>query len=49
VNFGNSNIRMRVNGRTFRVAESADPIGYVLRPGREPRRLSAERRPDCSE
>jgi cytoskeleton protein RodZ len=48
-NFGNSSVRMRVNGKTYRVAESADPIGYVLRPGREPRRLTAEQRPDCSE
>jgi cytoskeleton protein RodZ len=47
-NFGNSNVRMRVNGRTYRVAESAEPIGYVLRPGREPRRLADDERPDCS-
>jgi cytoskeleton protein RodZ len=47
-NFGNDNIRMRVNGKTYRVAPSADPIGYELLPGRRPRRLSDERRPDCS-
>ena len=47
-NFGNSNVRMRVNGKTYRVAESADPIGYVLRPGKAPKRLTAEQRPDCS-
>ena len=47
-NFGNDQIRMRVNGRTYRVASSADPIGYELLPGRKPRRLSDERRPDCS-
>ena len=47
-NFGNSNLSMRVNGRTYRVAASADPIGYELLPGRRPRRLSDERRPDCS-
>jgi cytoskeleton protein RodZ len=47
-NFGNSNVRMRVNGRTYRVAESADPIGYELRPGRRPRRLADDQRPDCS-
>jgi hypothetical protein len=39
---------MRVNGRTYRVAESPGPIGYELRPGRKPKRLSDERRPDCS-
>ena len=47
-NFGNDNVRMRVNGRTYRVAASADPIGYELRPGRRPKRLSDARRPDCS-
>jgi cytoskeleton protein RodZ len=47
-NFGNDNVRMRVNGRTYRVAASADPVGYELLPGRRPRRLSNERRPDCS-
>jgi cytoskeleton protein RodZ len=47
-NFGNNNIRMRVNGRTFNVAASSDPIGYELRPGRRPRRLSDAARPDCS-
>jgi cytoskeleton protein RodZ len=47
-NFGNNNIRMRVNGRTYSVAPSADPVGYELLPGRRPRRLSDDRRPDCS-
>ncbi|HET9737694.1 MAG TPA: helix-turn-helix domain-containing protein [Solirubrobacteraceae bacterium] len=47
-NFGNSAIRMRVNGRTYPVAESSGAIGYELLPGRRPRRLSDERRPDCS-
>jgi cytoskeleton protein RodZ len=47
-NFGNSNVRMRVNGRTYRVAASTDPIGYELRPGRRPRRLADDQRPDCS-
>jgi cytoskeleton protein RodZ len=47
-NFGNSGIRMRVNGRTYPVAESTSAIGYELLPGRRPRRLSDARRPDCS-
>jgi hypothetical protein len=47
-NFGNNSVRMRVNGKTYRVAASTDPIGYELRPGREPRRLSDDARPDCS-
>jgi hypothetical protein len=47
-NFGNNNVSMRVNGRTYRVAASTDPIGYELRPGRRPRRLADDQRPDCS-
>jgi cytoskeleton protein RodZ len=47
-NFGNNNVRMRVNGQTYRVAASTDPIGYELRPGRRPRRLADDQRPDCS-
>jgi cytoskeleton protein RodZ len=47
-NFGNGNLRMRVNGRSYPVEESSDPIGYELRPGRRPRRLADAQRPDCS-
>jgi cytoskeletal protein RodZ len=47
-NFGNDNVRMLVNGKSYSVEPSADPIGYVLRPGRAPRRLSDSARPDCS-
>ena len=47
-NFGNNNVSMRVNGKTYRVAASTEAIGYELLPGRRPRRLSDERRPDCS-
>jgi cytoskeleton protein RodZ len=47
-NFGNDNVRMLVNGKTYRVAPSADPVGYSIRPGRRPRLLSADGRPDCS-
>jgi hypothetical protein len=47
-NFGNANVRMRVNGRLYDVASSADPVGYELRPGRPPRRLPDGARPDCS-
>ena len=47
-NFGNDNVEMIVDGKTYRVAASPDPIGYSVRPGREPRRLSDEARPDCS-
>jgi cytoskeleton protein RodZ len=47
-NFGNDNVRMLVDGKSYPVAASPDPIGYELRPGREPRRLSDAARPDCS-
>jgi cytoskeletal protein RodZ len=47
-NFGNSNVSMRVNGKTYRVAASTEAIGYELRPGRRPRRLPNAQRPDCS-
>jgi cytoskeleton protein RodZ len=47
-NFGNDNVTMRVNGKTYRVAASADPVGYELKPGKRPRRLSDAQRPDCS-
>jgi cytoskeleton protein RodZ len=47
-NFGNANVQMRVDGRLYDVAASADPVGYELRPGRRPRLLSDAARPDCS-
>jgi cytoskeleton protein RodZ len=47
-NFGNGNLRMRVNGRSYPVAESSEPVGYELRPGRRPRQLASDARPDCS-
>jgi cytoskeleton protein RodZ len=47
-NFGNNQLRMRVNGRTYPVAASNTAIGYELRPGRRPRRLPSSQRPDCS-
>jgi cytoskeleton protein RodZ len=47
VTFGTANARMRVNGRSYRVATSQEPVGYELRPGRGPRRLS-DGLPTCS-
>jgi hypothetical protein len=47
-NFGTSNVRMRVDGKTYPVAASANPIGYELRPGRRPRRLPDAQRPACA-
>ena len=48
VNFGTSNVAMVVGRRRYRVARSARPVGYELRPGRAPRRLPDARRPSCA-
>jgi cytoskeleton protein RodZ len=47
-NFGNDNVEMVIDGKSYPVAASPDPIGYSVRPGRAPRRLSDDARPDCS-
>ena len=47
-NFGNGNVRMRVNGRSYPAAQSSDPLGYRIAPGRRPARLADAARPDCS-
>jgi cytoskeleton protein RodZ len=47
-NFGNDNVRMLVGGKSYPVAASAEPIGYLIRPAKRPQRLSADARPDCS-
>jgi cytoskeleton protein RodZ len=47
-NFGNSSVRMVVDGKSFAVEPSADPIGYEIKPGRTPKRLANGARPDCS-
>jgi cytoskeletal protein RodZ len=38
-NFGNGDVRMRMNGHTYAAASSSNPIGYSLRPGHRPRTL----------
>jgi hypothetical protein len=47
VTFGTSAARMRVGGKSYGVATSKDPVGYELRPGKRPRRLSSGL-PTCS-
>ncbi|HEX6024471.1 MAG TPA: helix-turn-helix domain-containing protein [Solirubrobacter sp.] len=39
-NFGNGNIRMNVNGKTYNAAKLDEPVGYEFRPGKAPKRLS---------
>jgi hypothetical protein len=46
VSFGTGAAVMRVNGKAFEVSDDA-PIGYELRPGREPRTLPEDERPTC--
>jgi cytoskeleton protein RodZ len=48
VNFGTAAVRMLVNGKSYAVAASANPVGYELRPGRKPRRLPDAKRPACT-
>jgi cytoskeleton protein RodZ len=47
VTFGTAAARMRVSGKSYRVASSKDPVGYELRPGKRPRRLTSGL-PTCS-
>jgi hypothetical protein len=41
VTFGTSAARMRVDRHSYRVAVSKDPVGYELRSGSRPRRLTS--------
>jgi cytoskeletal protein RodZ len=47
VTFGTAAARMRVGGKSYGVATSQNPVGYELRPGKRPRRLSSGL-PTCS-
>jgi cytoskeleton protein RodZ len=47
VGFSNGSVHMRVGGRTYAVP-SGGPIGYDVRPGRRPVRLSRSTRPRCA-
>jgi cytoskeleton protein RodZ len=48
VTFGTNAVRMLVDGRAYPVAASRNPVGYELRAGHKPRRLSAAKRPACT-
>src|SRR5918998_1628745 len=41
VTFGTAAARIRQNGKSYRVAVSEDPVGYELRSGRRPRRITS--------
>jgi cytoskeleton protein RodZ len=40
VTLGTADARIRQNGKTYRVAKSKDPVGYELRSGHRPRRIT---------
>jgi cytoskeleton protein RodZ len=44
VNLGNDGVRLRAGGKTYRVPASANPVGYELRPGKRPARLTESAR-----
>jgi cytoskeletal protein RodZ len=50
VNLGNSSVTMRVGGKKYNADNTGKPIGYEIRPGRKPSRLSeaARLRLKCS-
>jgi cytoskeletal protein RodZ len=41
VTFGTAAARIRQNGKDYRVATSKDPVGYALRSGRRPQRITS--------
>jgi cytoskeletal protein RodZ len=41
VTFGTAQARIRQNGKDYRVAESRDPVGYELRSGKRPQRITS--------
>jgi len=47
VAFGNGNARLRYGSQSIKVAESAEPIGYEVRPGKRPARVSNAKRVAC--
>src|SRR3954453_3171752 len=44
LNLGNSGVRMIVGGKRYSPADTGRPVGYVLRPGKRPKRLSEKTR-----
>ena len=40
MNLGNANVRLSANGRTYAVQDTGNPIGYEVKPGRKPVKLS---------
>jgi cytoskeleton protein RodZ len=48
VTLGTNAVQMVVDGKAYKVAASANPVGYELRSGHKPRRLSSGQLPACA-
>jgi cytoskeleton protein RodZ len=48
VTLGTNAVQMLVDGKAYRVAASANPVGYELRSGHRPRRLASGQLPACA-
>jgi cytoskeletal protein RodZ len=44
MNLGNANVRLSANGRTYAVQDTGNPIGYEVKPGKKPVKLSESAR-----
>ena len=44
MNLGNANVRLSANGKTYAVQDTGNPIGYEVRPGKKPVKLSESAR-----
>jgi cytoskeleton protein RodZ len=44
MNLGNANVRLSANGKTFAVQDTGNPIGYEVKPGKKPVKLSESAR-----
>ena len=47
VTFGNGQVSMRVNGKTYPVPDTDHAVGYELRPGKAPQDLPEDELPTC--
>jgi cytoskeleton protein RodZ len=44
MNLGNANVRLSANGKTYAVQDTGNPIGYEVKPGKKPVKLSESAR-----
>jgi hypothetical protein len=44
MNLGNANVRLSANGKTYTVQDTGNPIGYEVKPGKKPVKLSESAR-----